>query len=1093
MGRFNVKISLVAVVVASGCAVDDPEVTSGQQSSIELPACIEICRSSPPATDCLDSGEAQTCGAIACGTRCDFSSNDGDYCFDTALSADSTCGHHGESRSTSNCLLDPTHAGCVAPNSVNGTRLATCNDGTVGPVVTIGKKRYSKLPAADRQRVATLMDNAAAAMGCTYQTSSNPVLDTQANDDDCEEHDGEGDDNDDGGHGHHANGECDHENENGGHSVTRANGGYLRWYGSVQDPGRGCGVVYFTKSLGCAFPMATHTGTGTQGIAATPALLTKYSSLSADTGTLGLPTSLPYAFEDGTSWQRFQWGYVTHKASDGAAYMIGGRVPGTSRLANAAAVAYGREFDTAGSIANVDALMSDPLCINPAHPGSCGSGVRGYRSRTHADVSGGTFFVAESNSDLATRVSGFIAQKYYSVSLPETSCAGFPVGTEACGDSLCSYTFQAFSKATIFSRRTPNSDGVPLNQTFILDGGVRTAYQRTGGPAGALGFPIEDAPSCGIPGTRIVQFENGSLTSRPDSFVDAAPPLAASELQLGSYQMDSTTYVATAVSTPSPGRIRFTLPAGVQFTSTFRRFHVGSLLESKACPHWQNNQTSAGFYAEGGTFIPVRAASDANSLSTPWVEVDDPGRRWTATGETCRVTLSNPIFKTTRLNSQSVGIRFLNNTPGGTINVWRQVTDLDGQVGPWTVATTRTVGAVGLTEIFDPFAAPNRKNCYKVETVGGGETNTLCAFTPTNEGRVSRVQLRLELHQAQVIPSEGVIPMRVRLQSPSADVAVPNGNVSWLDTTAVDFRVRAFDDNTYVYDLSTSNIRQLSDITAITVEPLVTNAMFDNYLCLKKITLIVDFDRADRAEGPYRTAFERAWPSSPESQCVRYLENYISANRASPWTVPFNLLRNSSDWQYQVDHWYDIQNHFLGYARGNEFKSYLMGAFSNALHSADASFVDGSALTISKTTLQDQRAHITTQIHHVVDITIDADLVIKATFACVYDAVHSPPGTYNEIVDTQVVLENIEASASSPGVSLGGALLQFITLNLFDLSSMIQSQASDAMSNIRISIGTPSSAFHFAFTPPEGSNDVGFSYALGQSPPPTQPHPCPNP
>lgn len=557
------------------------------------------------------------------------------------------------------------------------------------------------------------------------------------------------------------------------------------------------------------------------------------------------------------------------------------------------------------------------------------------------------------------------------------------------------------------------------------------------------------------------------------------PPLAAAgDLQIGSYQLDSSTFRATGTSTPTPRRIRYALSSSA--LSALTNFAPGALIEARYCPHRENNvvQSGVGYYGEPGPVFPrIAAISTTGSL---WVEVEKPDGSFpvAAPGETCQVTLSNTIFRTARLNTyiagdptasppvpdrgQSVGLRWYNYN-AGQIRIWRRHMELIGRARAWVAVTTAVALGEGYQEYFDDSAAPDRKNCYQLETLGVGFSTVHCVYTQSREGPITRVQLALTTwsNQRYDPPEPRNIVIRVRLQRDPKleDFIVPNGHVSYLDSTIPDFMIG----QTQSYDLTTNNIRQLSDITDIYVEQTFQwgEAPVSNP-CFSHLTLVVDNDR-----NLYRIAFDKAiWP------CQRQIH------------IPFEELRNSPEWRYQVDRYYDSQIHFRGYDDPNDFKAYIMAEFATRLYDEHSNLQD-TPLEITKG-INDNLVHIRAHTNSVVGVVIDFDLEIRNTYGCVDDVNARIPGVYGEITDTQIgiVESSINARASNSFVTIGAALLKEITTSAIDIQRSIQEKTVKALKNVTSRL-SPDARIQYVFTPRgTASSAAGFGFKFGQDPPP---------
>jgi hypothetical protein len=448
------------------------------------------------------------------------------------FSQNSTCGEFGIHNQSpqKDCLRTPTTRGCRPLNVFGSTStLATCNDGSAVPVVPdVASRTWEMLagpvatPGTEQQRIERLMNNAAAALGCA--TSFEAVANTFRGE------------------------------------------GYMKWYGTSQAP-RSCGVAYFSRSTNCAVAMVG-TGKPTPSGVTVPALiLSRFQSLGLDRGSLGIPTSFPVVEPDatGVTWQRFSRGYVTHRAPDTYAFYVGGdQYPEDVAIA----ARYGSTFDY-GNGKNLWPLAQDLACSNPIN-GSCDANKTGRYTRTLGAVNAGPetgypmTVIGRNGCTQAFAVRGTIASAWSGRSAPPVGAngVGYPTGDATWSASL-SRSVQPFERAlymqlsedpkktfviegAMMSYYTSRNASALLNvptanavaiagggfvQTFANgnvyrapDGsvyGVRggqnsilQAYLASGGPSGAYGFPIEDAPGndTGMPLQLVQHFQHGTFS-----------------------------------------------------------------------------------------------------------------------------------------------------------------------------------------------------------------------------------------------------------------------------------------------------------------------------------------------------------------------------------------------------------------------------------------------------------------------------------------------------------------------------------------------------------------------------------------------------
>jgi hypothetical protein len=649
-------------------------------------------------------------------------------------------------------------------NTVAHTTFATCNNGSAIPVIDLASKRLSDLTAAERDGLNTLLNNAALAIGCNYDLNANPIHDVDR-DDEHESSEPTQQANEQGARGKQAGSkkarrERTDESERGDHGERAGSEertlGFAKWYGTHSDPAKGCGIVYFTRSVGCAFPMANTPSPPaltqvTPGVATEPKLLAKHRS----TPGLGLPTSFPKANEDSqVSWQRFQWGYITSAQHDGVAYAIGGNSPGRRRFSYQAAVTYGRDFDVATVHDNHFPLASDPVCVDRSGSAPCSDGLLGFRSTTHPYLGFQNYYVLQANSPLAFKVGGPIAQKYYALAAtPEAGCLGLPIGSEQCIDGGCTNTFQSFAHGNIYT----NTSQAGTHPALVVDANALTAYKATGGPLGPLGLPLADAPSCGSGGPGTTAFTKGTLFNVDATHVNVGPlpiqvgPTFPDQLQVGSYRFATGEYQSFATYPFGDAGDQLHYFFATDLSPAFTPIALspipggppgltGSVIQVTDCPSASNNVPSNGYFGDYGDFFGINdiAPTSANPLGFPWVEVLKTGGtgRGVITNEgphideTCHVFLSNPYFTTARLNSSTVHLKWNAPIPAGTestATIDRYAVGLDGTVGPHTDTTVRILS--GMNEAIDSSGIPDRLNCYQV-FMGGVGGDLRCMYLP---------------------------------------------------------------------------------------------------------------------------------------------------------------------------------------------------------------------------------------------------------------------------------------------------------------------------------------------------------------------------
>jgi len=286
--------------------------------------------------------------------------------------------------------------------------------------------------------------------------------------------------------------------------------------------------------------------------------------------------------------------------------------------------------------------------------------------------------------------------------------------------------------------------------------------------------------------------------------------------------------------------------------------------------------------------------------------------------------------------------------------------------------------------------------------------------------------------------------VQVRLQSPYYPYAlmpIPRNNNTWLDSTQHDF----VSSSNITYDLKTSNITDLSDITQITVA-----TPSDDGLCINELELLVDNTRAFfKSFGSNGVDCQWAWKSDQIG--------------GSLVTVPFGELRRDPTWQ----NWHppNLSPQPGGYAsfagyRKDELISYLDSVFGDALRNPangrgdDAGFRDTHWTTTQW--IDSLKIHV---IQHVIaqdlgwqgDVAADPsyDLVIHNDATC---------GTKHWCI----AVENVEANSSFSGwsslIPIIGAAIQIA------VNSEADGQMQTAMTAMGGSaLNDPPSGFEYCF------------------------------
>ncbi len=279
---------------------------------------------------------------------------------------------------------------------------------------------------------------------------------------------------------------------------------------------------------------------------------------------------------------------------------------------------------------------------------------------------------------------------------------------------------------------------------------------------------------------------------------------------------------------------------------------------------------------------------------------------------------------------------------------------------------------------------------------------------------------------------------------------------------------------TQTFDLATSNVSNLEDITQISVE-LVDPTPYAS-LCIQGMTLVIDNDGTPHD----RVAYEMP---AAKGKCIDAA--------TGPLTISFWELRSAGAWQSQLQSYDQITPHFFKFPGGFDFRSLLETTVANSLGPRGSHFVHSSPFPVVKGT-DDQRAGVSMSIADALDLNIGFELALVTTFGCVWDDTVTPPGIYDELVDVGLVVDpdTVFAEASNPGISAGlELLLQVITLFSYDVNGEITEQVRSSLGGGGTNLGSGGAGtpfkFYWTFTPRGvGSiTDVGLSPVLSSAPP----------
>lgn len=985
---------------------------------------VNACDNDPSASFCADGG---TCAEYlaehnACSDVCTWSSSHVDKCFDHELQEMTKCERYGVSRSTSDCLSDPSHPGCpslkrgMGSNGQPSQSYGTCNDGTTVPVVAaadssswaqLGGPRDSA--GSEQNRIDTLMNNAALSIGCNVSPSSQPTTDGGGND-----------------------------------------ASFVKGYVGSSGKPNSCGIVYFNKKLGCAFATSTTESPPAGAAYRTSFKLQQlYASLGAQSSQLGLPTSNPISDQAVTptvSWQRFTRGYITYRSPDASAQFVGG----TAHVADrAVASAYGRLFDH-GQAINYWPLAQAMECAHP-DAGKCAPGNTGRYAVTHGAVNAGpesgfpAVLVAKTAGDRGFIVRGPLAVKWLGTPSArpwQPAGPGFPLADRRFVSDISRYS-QPFERGRGFES---NSDPT---KTWIVGPG---ASEAMAGYGDALGAPI--GARVALPGGGFSQlFEGGGLFEKPTGEVFAVEGGAHGPLA---------PYLAAGG--PS-GKWGWPLEGTPDFGNTAlqirkQRFQFGSFdLDTIGVWEW----------APQNVFMPGYLGAQSHAPYTVHVG-------WYATG----VNASTKVY---RISHDAAGmplpaklVKTVPNQPTGSQSfVDSAATSADGSA-----------------------PAPDTKHCYRL--VVGDASCTLtsggsgCLTTPMNDmcawGRaatphsVGRVQLRLRVSSASSAEAVGA-HIQVNLQSPYlpyGPLPTPRGNNTWIDSTKVDFA----SGSNITYDLNTGNIRDLSDITQITVRNVDGNR-----LCINEVELLVDNTRAFQKSFGANGAACQGSVESDESTATNEDSETFSISHAE--------LRASPDWiafsppnLVHPDALPLVGPRTFGGLRKAEFISVLDAAFADRLrnpangHGPGAGFLDGQHTT--STRINSRRLHFRQNVLAQNDGWWDGDTTAHPEFDLVIhnDDPDVCDGFYgNGQAKSCLKVENVDAHASYFGWNviilgtLGGGLPGAVGAQLYAdhvANTMVEGSLADTL----VDLSEVDSAANYCFPSADFPTDIANFIFRGQ-------------
>lgn len=369
-------------------------------------------------------------------------------------------------------------------------------------------------------------------------------------------------------------------------------------------------------------------------------------------------------------------------------------------------------------------------------------------------------------------------------------------------------------------------------------------------------------------------------------------------------------------------------------------------------------------------------------------------------------------FTISGYSRDEVGLRWWNHG-GPQTKVFRRING-----GSWELLQTYGALPTGAyVDFVDQNATVDAENCYYV-SVSDGVNNFSAKTTPwrcafTRDGRrysAHRVQLRLTVGDVSDAGTDESI--EVRLQPSSYVTAVtnwsPRGNSTWVDSTADDFERGS----SLTYDLLLSNVRDVSDITQVTlVKP------GDDEVCIAGVELLVNGDLA------YAQSY---------SPC-----RWIGGDELL--SVPFEDLRASQSWRQLGD------TIFSGYD-GAALRSIIQAQFGHFLHGY-GELRNGRSISTSRA--DERRLHVSVPVT-VYDVPILGE---------VDSTIHFDLAFKDENGATRLAVENVDADSSD----LLGYFLPAIGWGiLYGTSSTIEAQL-EALRPVRVP-GSPIQDTHPCFT-----------------------------
>ena len=123
------------------------------------------------------------------------------------------------------------------------------------------------------------------------------------------------------------------------------------------------------------------------------------------------------------------------------------------------------------------------------------------------DFAGGSLYWSSATG--ARMVRGAILRRYVAAGGP--GVLGFPVADEGRTADGTGALVRLQGGAVYWS---------PSTGAHVVRGGILTHWLATGGPAGALGYPVTDHAALPDGGGWQVRFQNGTLTERPDGTIE---------------------------------------------------------------------------------------------------------------------------------------------------------------------------------------------------------------------------------------------------------------------------------------------------------------------------------------------------------------------------------------------------------------------------------------------------------------------------------------------------------------------------------------------------------------------------------------------